>query len=546
MARAFRGAGFQWATQFAYDPLAIAYANTEYQTHFLNLVYTPSKAISFMIAGAAFRQLPRGATHGRYPESERFGPFRVSYLEDLSEMVGDTAFYYSNDTRTAPPSPAALRHVAGVGSSPVVSYGGSGAYFLDRVGDGLWRLEVYPDAVWVVDPFTRPSLEREAARVIWRTRPMAITLPDLGPGFGVEPMAATDAHRPTVRGGTFDIRPGVYALTRSGTPRPAWPPDSVAFVAPPSSEASTAVVHTPPAELTAGHSFAIRAEVVSARLADSVVLFARRVGGPGRMLRVVMTPVGAFGYRAQVPAETVREGLVEYVVTVYQGGQARTFPDGVPGHPYRWDFTGRTFWRVPVVPVGSPVLLFDGRRDLNHLLYPHPWEYVRFRTDIVPGSEPEALAIAAVVEDFSPSPQHFALRTYLPEGQRTRLAEATAGGTLRIRARATGDRESGRVEVSLVERSGAAWGTVVELTDRWREIEIPLSALRPVPLALLPRPYPQFLPYLFDPGERNGGPRLTELDGLQFAMAATMFERAVDGARGFAIERVVLASSPPP
>ena len=43
MARAFRGAGFQWATQFAYDPLAMAYANTEYQTHFLNLVYTPEE-----------------------------------------------------------------------------------------------------------------------------------------------------------------------------------------------------------------------------------------------------------------------------------------------------------------------------------------------------------------------------------------------------------------------------------------------------------------------------------------------------------------------
>jgi hypothetical protein len=54
MARSFRGAGFQWATQFAYDPIALAYANTEYQTHYLNLAYTPSKAISFMIASKVF------------------------------------------------------------------------------------------------------------------------------------------------------------------------------------------------------------------------------------------------------------------------------------------------------------------------------------------------------------------------------------------------------------------------------------------------------------------------------------------------------------
>ncbi|HYV53406.1 MAG TPA: membrane or secreted protein, partial [Chitinophagaceae bacterium] len=46
MAKSFRQAGFQWATQFAYDPMALAYANTEYQTHYLNLAYAPAKAIS--------------------------------------------------------------------------------------------------------------------------------------------------------------------------------------------------------------------------------------------------------------------------------------------------------------------------------------------------------------------------------------------------------------------------------------------------------------------------------------------------------------------
>jgi hypothetical protein len=36
MARSFREAKFQFATQFAYDPLDLAFANTEYQTHYLN------------------------------------------------------------------------------------------------------------------------------------------------------------------------------------------------------------------------------------------------------------------------------------------------------------------------------------------------------------------------------------------------------------------------------------------------------------------------------------------------------------------------------
>ncbi len=79
MARSFRGAGFQWATQFAYDPMAIANSNTEYQTHYLNLAYTPSKAISMMIASEVFHRVPRMKSYGAYPADSLFDVFRVSY-----------------------------------------------------------------------------------------------------------------------------------------------------------------------------------------------------------------------------------------------------------------------------------------------------------------------------------------------------------------------------------------------------------------------------------------------------------------------------------
>ena len=557
MARSFRTAGFQWATQFAYDPLAIASSNTEYQTHFLNLVYTPGKAISFMIAGAAFRQTARGTSYGRYPENAHFGPFRVSYAEDLSEMVADTVFLHSNNTNTVPPLPAELRHVAGVGTSPVVAYAGTGAYFLDRLDDGVWRLEVYPDVVWVVDPFTRPSLAREAARVMWRTRSMRIAVPDLGADFSVEPVDADNGHRPSVLDAVFDVRPGAYVLTRAGVTHPAWTAESVvagrrlgAFVAPPSSEAPTAVVHTPPAELDSGQPFTVHADVVSRDQVDSVALFIRRVGGRSRMLRVPMALAGLFAYEAQVPETQMREGLIEYAVAVYEGGRTTTFPGGERGDPYQWDFTGRTFWQVPVVPDHAPVLLFDARRDLGNVLYPHPWQYVRFRTDVVAGSEPERLALSAVVEDLTPSPHHFALRTFLTAAERGRLDAADSGAVLRIRARAAG-RSSDRLEVALVERDGTAWGAVLELTDAWREFAIPLSELRPVPLALLPRPYPQFLPYLFEATTVDPGPDPAALDGLQFSVSAGLFPDAgAEGVHGFEIERVVLdfstvTSSPP-
>jgi hypothetical protein len=62
-----------------------------------------------------------------------FDVFRVSYKQQLSEMNSEEEFYYSNTTSTQPKNISKLKHIAGVGSSPVVEYEGTGAYFLDKV-----------------------------------------------------------------------------------------------------------------------------------------------------------------------------------------------------------------------------------------------------------------------------------------------------------------------------------------------------------------------------------------------------------------------------
>jgi hypothetical protein len=225
------------------------------------------------------------------------------------------------------------------------------------------------------------------------------------------------------------------------------------------------------------------------------------------MPRIAMKPVGAFGYEAEVPTEVMSEGLLEYAVSVYEGEAIHTFPGDQTGHPHQWDFAGQERWRVPVVPENASLLLFDAARDLDHVLYPHPWGYVSFRTGIVSGSEPERLGLSAVV-------------------------------------RATG-RAADRMRVALVERDGTAWGAVIELTEAWQEVEIPLSELRPTPLALLPRPYPQFLPYLVESEPGRDGPRVAEFDGLQFTVSRGLFGEAdAEGEHGFLVERVVLEAGP--
>ena len=263
MVRTFRTAGFQWITQFAYDPIDLAFANTEYQTHFLNLAYTPNKAISMKIAAEAARSLKRGESYGSYPQDTIFGnSFRVSYAEDLSELNNGEKFYYSNQTNTPPKDASKLVSIAGCGSSPIVDYEGTGAYFIDCLESGVWRLEVMPDAVVVNDPFAKPSLKKEVVSIIYGTWDMALRIPDLGKAFTLTALdKKNDRKEETVTNGVIcDLRPGVYLLKRNGcTPQQNWKADSRwnsirigEFVAPTPRTMDYKVTHTPASIAEAG------------------------------------------------------------------------------------------------------------------------------------------------------------------------------------------------------------------------------------------------------------------------------------------------------
>jgi hypothetical protein len=220
MARSFKRAGFQWATQFAYDPLGTAFANTEYQTHYLNLAYTPSKAISLMIAAQVFRTVPAFKSYGNFPADTTFGPFKLSHQKHSAEMNTDTSFYYANGSTSKPVNAKALKHIAGTGTSGLVAYNGSGAYFLDQLGPGCWRLEVMPDAIVVKDPFGKNELNQPVTRIVHNQRKMQINLPDLSGTLSLEALDRGNTWKSQVSSsGSFDIRPGTYLLRRPSASR---------------------------------------------------------------------------------------------------------------------------------------------------------------------------------------------------------------------------------------------------------------------------------------------------------------------------------------
>jgi hypothetical protein len=203
MTRTYRSVGAQFASMFSYDMLTTAPYNLGWQTHFLNMVYTPNKAVSAIISAEVMRNLPRWETYGTYPENTSFGPFRVDYVQNLSEMVTTEKFMYSNNTSTKPSYPETLIKIVGCGSSPVVKYEGRGIYFLDKLKNGTWRLEIYPDALVVNNPFAQPNKDKVVSRLIYNEWPITIQLPDLGNKFKVYALNKGNNYNTATDNGNF-------------------------------------------------------------------------------------------------------------------------------------------------------------------------------------------------------------------------------------------------------------------------------------------------------------------------------------------------------
>lgn len=425
MARAFRSGGAQIAAQFQYDPLPVAPNNAGWQTHYLNLVYAPQKAVSFAIAAEAFRRLPRLQDYGRYPGNTRFGPFRVSFEEDLSEMVTERDFFHSNDTRTQPPTPAKLERIVGCGSSPVVRYDGTGAYFLNKITRGVWRLEVYPDAVWVNDPFGKDSLEREVSRVYWRERAMEMQLPDLC--------------------AKFHVRPGVYMVRKTGAVRAE---DQGDFVAPAERELPPAVWHEARREWVEGRAMPLEFTVATADEPQKVALCLNSAGVEHRL---PLKREKTYRYTGTIPAEWLKPGKVSYKLETPAIG---------------------TTWEFPVLTHDAPAVLFDaGRHKVRvHGGTPHKQQQVA-------GMTGGRRALRIVAEKFGPPPSALSFRNDVTEELDVRRGDIAGRKTLCVRARAL-EPATTAVEVVVIERDGAPWGANVPLTTAWQDIRIPLASLR--------------------------------------------------------------------
>lgn len=494
MARSFRQAGFQWATQFAYDPMAIAYANTEYQTHYLNLAYTPSKAISMLIASRVFHQIPRLKNYGSYPANSTFDVFRVSYEQSLSEMNAEHEFFYSNTTTSKPKKIEKLKHIAGVGSSPIVSYSGTGAYFLDQIEIGVWRLEVMPDAIFIRDPFERSSPKKEVVRIQWSTNQMKVEIPDLSEIFSVRGINENNTYSTSSTTGEFSIPPGTYILSKDGK---TFTSDNKLvgvtalneFVAPQQTSTEMVAFHEPYRSVTANKSFTISTNVVGID-SGKVTLYLNQVGG--RFKNIPMTRTSRTIYSAEVPADIVTPGLLNYRIVLQKDEEYITFPGNIKGNPFAWDNYHSETWKTFVAAENGELEIFNPTDDQRFPSFP-VWRR-GFRTSYSASDTPNQLQVQLHTEDLK-GVELMGFQYSFVDKVIGRKEEMNSFTTLVIRAKST--TAPLQSKVTLIFSDGSAISAPILISGEFQNIEIPIRNFKPDNSLLMPRPYPHFLPLTF-------------------------------------------------
>jgi hypothetical protein len=554
IARTFRSVGTQFAAMFAYDMLETASRNLAWQTHYLDLVYTPRKAMSAIIAAEAMRRLPRMKHYGSYPRNTRFGDFHVSYDGSLGELVARDAFLYAGTTSSKPPDPAALDRVAGYGSSPVVRYEGKGIYFLDKVRDGIWRLELYPDAVPVADPFEPPSPSKIVTRAIVRSWPMTVQLPGLGESFTVQPVTAGNSRTLRASGGRFDVLPGVYVLSVAGRVDLSKLPSHLGHVGfaeyhpPPRDSVGPVVVSLAPPAFVAGRDAELRARVVDDAAPDSVLAFIRPVAG-GFYRAFTMHLTDAYEYATTIPANALREGPHAFVITLFHGDSALTFPARSRLQPREWNYMDGAVWKLNVVDANTALRLFRPASDARSLSFTRIGDAGRrglFHLSLSPLTGDPTFHFALPVDSSGWSPGDYTASLVVRDRVRARGSSVANADAVTVRLHGLGSRQL--LHLTLVEEDGTSWGAAIETDSGWSVKRIPLDSFRVVKSVKLPEGFPGEWNYWLQPAEGRGGandgPRLDRVERLQLSLRREDAGSPAPDGYGVEVESVTLDFPP--
>jgi len=495
MTHSFKEAGMQWATMFCYDPTPIAQYNSEYSTHFLNLLYTPQKALSFLISAYFFNN--QNISEKKIESSSVImKDVLIDYKSDLSLLNTPERFYYSNSNEATPVDDKNLKHIAGYGNSKLINYEGRGTYFLDKLNDGLWKLELYPDAVWIKDPFGRNGLDNPVAKLIWKSHKMKVNLPDLKKDFKIYSIDKSQ----TAVDNTVEVEPGFYFITNEENfTSKNFSGEIVSFnlirkycefI---NDFQSAEIKNLTPCSFRENEEKKIVVEIYSKEEDLNPVIYLRKSGW-GNYQKFSLLKSDDFTYELTLPQEISSNGMLTYFVTINNDNNILTFPGRIKTTPEFWSFNSDETFKLSILPASDKILIYNPGTDADNLITSNVWRFAQYRIDYTFNENYEQelnVNINRVREKFP----ELALQIYV--GEYLKNIQPGNNAELQLEIQNTSE-ELDSIFVRVLYDNGSGFERMITLSSNYENVQISLAQPEKFKYALLPRPYPTFLPYWFD------------------------------------------------
>jgi hypothetical protein len=303
-------------------------------------------------------------------------------------------------------------------------------------------------------------------------------------------------------------------------------------------------MHDAPPQHLVGRPVEIDARVVADARPDSVVLWIRPTGS-GWFRPYPMRPVSAYGYRATIPADALREGPHEYVVSVRTGDSTTTYPEEIHRAPSSWDFHAERVWRTTLVRPEVPLRLLRPAEDAPFLAFSRIGDGYRqgiFRIATSSATGEPAFHLELPVNVDGVNPEDYTASLVVLDRVATRQETIARATGVRVRLRGIGPRQ--RLHLTLMEKDGTSWSASIDVDSTWSERTIPLADFHVARGVMLPQGFPGTWSYWVAPAAGRGAPgdaiRLPEVERLQLSLRREEGFQVRTGEYGVEVESVAL------
>jgi hypothetical protein len=238
--------------------------------------------------------------------------------------------------------------------------------------------------------------------------------------------------------------------------------------------------------------------------------------------------------------------LYEFAISARTADRVSTFPGSVPQQPNQWPFQTDTLWTFRVTTPGTTLRLFSPRDDYSQLSFVRPGEQYRNAFfQIVPGETSDESALRLTLPDLGKdTPERYAAALYVGDTIASRVADAEArADSLEVKLKAVaGTRKT--LEVTLIEKDGAAWSAPLLAQSEWSTVRIALTDLKISRSIHIPSPYPGLWNYWraipVGRGQTGDHIHVENIERLQLSVSPNSGPRSAEDGAGAAVESIRL------